>query len=320
MPSLIALFTLLAGLPAFAVLDGIAPDHSPEHEAIVNSTVEFVKTEGNFKTFCSGTITGKSEVVTAGHCVLTPEFKRLIAEGKIFIQMNDPKSPGKKKRIKVLQAAGEYDPKSPSSDLAVVKLAEDVPAKNIMRMASGGCDDGNRIAAGFGVDGNGLYPGSVRLARYTEVSADEQAKLLRTFGDAASVKRASTMKSVNGRICNGDSGGPVFCKSNGQLVLAGVNAVLTHASRDGDEAASEPEPEQGKGVGTIEDYLEIFDKMKGLKPKEFTRFNKILAKNCRINDFVLSTQRISEKSSDLQAWVKQLSGSQGSASPAGSTK
>ncbi|MEU2452170.1 serine protease [Streptomyces sp. NPDC012765] len=178
--------------------------------------------------FCGGVVVAPTRVVTAAHCLgaqvlggpveSVADF-RVIA-GRTELRAAD----GREIAVRGARVNPAYDPVSNAGDLAVLELAEPVPAHHVLPMAETGH---GAYAAGTGAavygwgdtSGFGDYAYALRAAAVT-VLADEVC--VRAYpGDADGQYRAESMvcagDSGGGKdACQGDSGGPLVAQ--GRLI------------------------------------------------------------------------------------------------------
>ncbi|MFJ2750943.1 serine protease [Streptomyces sp. NPDC087297] len=178
--------------------------------------------------FCGGVVVAPTRVVTAAHCLgvqvlggpveSVADF-RVIA-GRTELRAAD----GREIAVRGARVNPAYDPVSNAGDLAVLELAEPMPAHHVLPMAETGH---GAYAAGTGAavygwgdtSGFGDYAYALRAAAVT-VLADEVCA--RAYpGDADGQYRAESMvcagDSGGGKdACQGDSGGPLVAQ--GRLI------------------------------------------------------------------------------------------------------
>ncbi|MFB7464976.1 serine protease [Streptomyces sp. NPDC056224] len=178
--------------------------------------------------FCGGVIVAPAKVVTAAHClgrevlggpVESVEDFRVIA-GRTELRATD----GREIAVRTARVNPDYDPASNAGDLAVLELAEAVPAHYVLPMAGAGhpAYAAGTEAAVFGwgdTSGFGDYAYALRAAEVT-VLPDEVCG--RAYpGDADGQYRADSMvcagdDSGGKDACQGDSGGPLVAQ--GRLI------------------------------------------------------------------------------------------------------
>ncbi len=188
---------------------------------------------------CTGTLIAPNVVVTAGHCVAGG------CASRIFIG-DDVGTPGAGTVIAVqrVESHPDYDPPTPTHDLAVLILAEDADCKP-RGIASG--DVLNAAAsvrlAGYGntdIYSSGGY-GKRRMVDVPIASADPR------FGADEATEFVAGAPFLDRDSCNGDSGGPAFVQSKRTWFLAGATSRAT---------ASTVRP---CGDGGIYTRLDVFD-------------------------------------------------------------
>ncbi|MFC9293632.1 serine protease [Streptomyces sp. NPDC057011] len=178
--------------------------------------------------FCGGVIVSPTRVLTAAHCLgrevlggpveSVSDFR--VITGRTELRGSD----GREIAVRGARVNPDYDPRSNSGDLAVLDLAESVPAHYVLPMAGAGHPayaPGTEAAVyGWGdTSGFGDYAYALRAARVT-VLADEVCG--RAYpGDADGQYRAESMVCAGddggGRdACQGDSGGPLVAQ--GRLI------------------------------------------------------------------------------------------------------
>ncbi|WP_078892817.1 serine protease [Streptomyces sp. NRRL F-2580] len=178
--------------------------------------------------FCGGVVVAPTRVVTAAHCLgrqvlggpveSVPDFRVIV--GRTELTATD----GREIPVRGARVNPGYDPQSNAGDLAVLELAEAVPALHVLPIAEAGhsaYEAGTEAAVyGWGdTSGFGDYAYALRAARVT-VLADEVCG--RAYpGDADGQYRAESMvcagDSGGGKdACQGDSGGPLVAQ--GRLI------------------------------------------------------------------------------------------------------
>ncbi|MEU6314823.1 serine protease [Streptomyces sp. NPDC047014] len=178
--------------------------------------------------FCGGVVVAPTRVVTAAHCLSpqvlggpvesVPDFR--VISGRTELRAAD----GREIAVRGARVNPAYDTRTNAGDLAVLELAEAVPAHHVLPMAEAGhpaYGAGTEAAVyGWGdTSGFGDYAYGLRAARVT-VLEDEVCG--RAYpGDADGQFLADSMVCAGddsgGRdACQGDSGGPLVAQ--GRLI------------------------------------------------------------------------------------------------------
>ncbi|MET8748665.1 serine protease [Streptomyces sp. NPDC004667] len=178
--------------------------------------------------FCGGVVVAPTTVVTAAHCLgrqvlggtveSVTDFR--VITGRTELRADE----GREIAVRAARVNPAYDPGSNAGDLAVLELAEAVPAQYVLPMA----EDGHPAYAagtdaavyGWGdTSGFGDYAYGLRAAQVT-VLADDVCR--RAYpGDSDGQYRADSMVCAGDRdggkdACQGDSGGPLVAR--GRLI------------------------------------------------------------------------------------------------------
>lgn len=108
-------------------------------------------------------------------------------------------------------------------DLAILRLDRLLPSENVIQPLSGKCSDRNLLQGGFGITEEMRAAPCVKYAHYTR----QKPRYVPGFNlplafDVTFYATPKLEGAEQGLACNGDSGGPVFCKSGSKWALAGI--------------------------------------------------------------------------------------------------
>ncbi|MFE3764896.1 S1 family peptidase [Streptomyces sp. NPDC059104] len=178
--------------------------------------------------FCGGVVVAPTTVVTAAHCLgrqvlggtveSVTDFR--VITGRTELRADE----GREIAVRAARVNPAYDPGSNAGDLAVLELAEAVPAQYVLPMAEDGhpayAPGTDAAVYGWGdTSGFGDYAYGLRAAQVT-VLADDVCR--RAYpGDSDGQYRADSMVCAGDRdggkdACQGDSGGPLVAR--GRLI------------------------------------------------------------------------------------------------------
>ncbi len=239
MKTVIVFLTLYTG-SAHAVLNGVpGPSARTSEEALVrNHTVRILREadDGKKVAFCSGAINSANEILSAGHC-FTDERMAQIGQGKIFVEVYDPKA---KPPVRQIPIVAGRKANSPPVDLALLKTRDRMPPEFSVPRAQDKCDPQSTVyASGFGIyDKSYKFPTFSRIAKLRPMTS----------------RHPGLVGFMRGKEipCYGDSGGPIFCKVEGILSLV---SVISH-SRDGQPRSIPPDPNREVSeVCTLDDRI-----------------------------------------------------------------
>lgn len=191
--------------PAGAIVGGRAPAAS-----VAAQTVLIVSTRG---ASCTGTVLARDLVLTAAHCV-APAGDYAVA----LIGDGAPKLvPAARIAVHPRFDAAQFKTRRPTPDLALVKLAEPLPARFA---AARLVDDGGLpekgasfVIAGFGMTADGADRSAGTLRAVT----------LQSVGTTGGIMARLSAPEGGAGACTGDSGGPAFRDG----ALAGVTGWVT---------------------------------------------------------------------------------------------
>lgn len=197
----------LAGGPAFAVVGGepVGPN-DPESRWTV-------RVEAGDGQLCTGVAIGRRLVLTAAHCVING--------GSFRVAAGPPGARPQMIRVERIAAHDSFLPgRTPSTqpgvDLAVLRLARDLPAAIEPTRPGGWMQAGERVTiAGFGLSEESRASSARRLRRAVLVSRGVFASANRVMV-AVDPARQGAVAGVG--ACRGDSGGPIMRAGSGELI------------------------------------------------------------------------------------------------------
>ncbi|MFP3987471.1 serine protease [Streptomyces sp. E11-3] len=174
--------------------------------------------------FCGGVVVGPSTVLTAAHClrreVLGVPLKA-VRDLRVIVGREDLRARGGREvAVRGVRVSPAYDPRTNAGDVAVLRLAAELPASHVLTMAGRGdtaYEPGTAAAVyGWGdMTGDGDYAHTLRAAQVTVLPDGACEKVYP--GSAAGTYLAGSMLCAGEPeggpdACQGDSGGPLVAR------------------------------------------------------------------------------------------------------------
>jgi secreted trypsin-like serine protease len=179
--------------------------------------------------FCGGVVVAPTKVMTAAHCLSTAVLGKdatSVRDLQIIAGRSElTGAGGQEVPVRETWVTPEYDPVTNSSDMALLTLAQALPADHVLPVAEAGdpAYEAGTAATVYGwgdTKGDGSYASSLRAARVS-VLPDETCARAYPGGGTSSRYQRSTMLCAGDPqgghdACQGDSGGPLIAQ--GRLI------------------------------------------------------------------------------------------------------
>ncbi|MDA3862956.1 MAG: trypsin-like serine protease [Deltaproteobacteria bacterium] len=211
------------------------PDTDPAHQAVVMITM------GNGG--CSGTLIAQDVVLTAAHCISSPENMTVYFGNSS--PFNHTRSVIKAETHPLWLSQGNEDL---TYDIGLIRLAQDAPQEIVpipylpesLAITQSEVENLNLNYVGFGVTETGSSGEKLQMTQvlmafcegnnYCQVNVPvEGGEVYEMYIPQDTI--GITMNQ-NGGICHGDSGGPAFVTRDGTEYVAGISSFVIHNSND----------------------------------------------------------------------------------------
>jgi V8-like Glu-specific endopeptidase len=256
---LLGAMAALGGVACAAPSDASEPDAEQGDDALIGgkaaSATQFPATV-YLKSGCTATKVAPKRLLTAAHCVLDPATvsirfpkgsKISIAHepGKGYADVEVAAVDVHPAWLKACEdaycAASSVTARLDAADVAVIELATDLVDVPVAAVASAPLAAGERVTVlGFGCTSGALVPDTrdaltLKYAETRLVPADRAVHdgssvlatdVLQVAGIYSLTAGPGAARSKAG-LCPGDSGGPLYAKRDGALVVVGVNSNYT---------------------------------------------------------------------------------------------
>jgi MYXO-CTERM domain-containing protein len=209
---------VLAGLTLWGCTDApvLVDELGQRESAIINGSLDVTHPavgalhSGN-KAACTATLVGTRTVLTAAHCVLDADTGALLQPVNFYLGG----FPGGTKYTASSVVTHPAYAGGNQSDLAVVRLSQDVQGVQPMQVASSAPQSGETVLlVGYGLVGENS--GEFGTKRKAANTIGKMTSTVITFYGAG---------GTEGNLCNGDSGGPTFANRGGKEVMIGVHST-----------------------------------------------------------------------------------------------
>jgi V8-like Glu-specific endopeptidase len=204
---------------------------SLQTSVLAKSTVGIVIADSRGTSTCSGTLIGKSYVVTAAHCfaeVMPKEVTNEVIQ-KTNVIFGESTKTGRKVSVSKILIHPDFKPKEMTrfpdfpkaarNDIALLTLSETAPepySPVAILPLEVGLQNGEKIrVAGFGEDEESHH-GDLKSTEVTLYSFDKISQMI--------IAKTNTGQSTH----VGDSGGPLFVERSGWLYLVGATSYGTN--------------------------------------------------------------------------------------------